>query len=291
MATTNFNNRLITPELTEALSSYPLYSQDAKKKDALCIAVFYLGNIRWYIMEGQQEGNDFTLYGIVTGLQETEYGYQSATEMAGITYDASEYGLGTLRIEQDKDFKPCTLAEIEDAELQAFLSRLVLNVPDHMIEEDIEQFLTEHDYSLNNISWMAAPIDFVPVQFHEYGICHSDGEELHFERQGKLKDFSIYDSVQEVKHREQEELAAKLRLRGEKVDDGYEWHFEGECPIVAAYDYDEPCDVVILSVRVDKDGYFTIIGDEKNDRGNEHEIEVDDVFAGHLDYIISEIGK
>ena len=119
MATTQFNNRLITPELTEALSSYPLYSQDAKKKDALCIAVFYLGNIRWYIMEGQQEGNDFTLYGIVTGLQETEYGYQSATEMA-----ASEYGLGTLRIEQDKDFKPCTLAEIEDAELQAFLSRL-----------------------------------------------------------------------------------------------------------------------------------------------------------------------
>ena len=102
MATTQFNNRLITPELTEALSSYPLYSQDAKKKDALCIAVFYLGNIRWYIMEGQQEGNDFTLYGIVTGLQETEYGYQSATEMA----------------------KPCTLGEIENAELQAFLSRL-----------------------------------------------------------------------------------------------------------------------------------------------------------------------
>ncbi len=47
----------------------------------------------------------------------------------------------------------------------------VLNVPDHMIDEDIEQFLAEHDYSLNNISWMAAPIDFVPVQFHEYGPC------------------------------------------------------------------------------------------------------------------------
>ena len=124
MATTNFNNRLITPELTEALSSYPLYSQDAKKKDAMCIAVFYLGNIRWYIMEGQQEGNDFTLYGIVAGLQETEYGYQSATEMASITYDASEYGLGTLRIEQDKDFKPCKLADIKDEELQLFLSRL-----------------------------------------------------------------------------------------------------------------------------------------------------------------------
>ena len=167
----------------------------------------------------------------------------------------------------------------------------VLNVPDHMIEDDIEQFLAEHDYSLNNISWMAAPIDFVPVQFHEYGICHSDGEELHFVRDGKLKDFSIYDSVQEVKRREQKELAERLRLRGEKVDDGYEWHFEGECPIVAAYDYEEPCDVVILSVRVDKDGYFTIIGDEKNDRGFEHEIDVNEIFAGHIDFIIAEIGK
>ena len=121
---TDKNNRLITPELTEALSSYPLYSQDAKKKDAFCIAVFYLGNIRWYILEGQPEGGDFTLYGIVTGLQETEYGYQSANEMASVTYDASDFGLGTLRIEQDKQFKPCTLAEIEDEDLQAFLSRL-----------------------------------------------------------------------------------------------------------------------------------------------------------------------
>ena len=60
----------------------------------------------------------------VHNLVDNIHGYQSATEMAGITYDASEYGLGTLRIEQDKDFKPCTLGEIEDEELQAFLSRL-----------------------------------------------------------------------------------------------------------------------------------------------------------------------
>ena len=124
MTTTKFNNRLITSELTEALSGYPLYSQDEKKKDAICIAVFYLGNIRWYILEGQPEGDDFTLDGIGTGRQETEYGYQSANEMASVTYDASEYGLGTLRIEQDKQFKPCTLAEIEDEDLQTFLSRL-----------------------------------------------------------------------------------------------------------------------------------------------------------------------
>lgn len=166
----------------------------------------------------------------------------------------------------------------------------VLNVPDHMINEDIEQFLAEHGFSLNNISWMAAPIDFIPVQFHDYDISQANGKEIHVARQARLKDFTIYDSVQEVKHRELEELATALRLHGEKVDDGYEWHFEGECPIVAAYDYDEPCDVVILAVRMDKDGDITFIGDEKNDRGNEHEIKADDIFAGHIDFIISEIG-
>ena len=87
MTTNNIQNRLITPELEEALKGYPLYSQDGKKKDATCIVVFSLGNVRWYIMEGQREGDDFTLYGIVAGLQETEYGYASANEMASIAYD------------------------------------------------------------------------------------------------------------------------------------------------------------------------------------------------------------
>ena len=166
----------------------------------------------------------------------------------------------------------------------------VLNVADHLLEEEIELFLSEHGYSLNNISWMAAPINYVPVVFHNYDTDKESGEELHTTRSARLKDFSIYDSVQEVKCREQEELAAALRLHGEKVDEGYEWHFEGECPIIAAYDYDEPCDVVILAVRVNKDGKLTIIGDEKNDRGNEHEIEIDEIFAGHLEFVTSEIG-
>lgn len=124
---TTMTNRLITTDLAKALGSYPLYSQDAKKKDAMCIAVFYIGNIRWYILEGQPEGHDFTLYGIVVGLHETEYGYLSANEMASIVYDASEYGLGNLLVEQDTDFTPCALADIKDVELQKFLSRLYDN--------------------------------------------------------------------------------------------------------------------------------------------------------------------
>ncbi len=118
------DNRLITSELKNALAGYPLYSQDAKKKDAMCIAVFRLGNLRWYITEGQPEGSDFTIFGIAVGMDEPEYGYQSANEMASVTYDASKYGLGIMRIEQDKDFKPCTLGDIKDEQLQDFLSRL-----------------------------------------------------------------------------------------------------------------------------------------------------------------------
>lgn len=69
----DFNNRLITPELEKAMQDYPLYSQDSKKKDAVCIAVFFIGNARWYILEGQRENDDFVLFGIVVGLAETEY--------------------------------------------------------------------------------------------------------------------------------------------------------------------------------------------------------------------------
>lgn len=74
---TDYNNRLITPDLEKAMKDYPLYSQDSKKKDALCIAVFFIGSARWYILEGQREYDDFVLFGIIVGLAETEYGYIS----------------------------------------------------------------------------------------------------------------------------------------------------------------------------------------------------------------------
>lgn len=121
---TTTTHRLITPSFEALLKNYPLYSQDAKKKDAVCIALLHLGNIRWYILEGQTCENDPTLYGIVVGLAETEYGYFSIPELESISYDATAYGLGTLTIKHVQDFKPCSLEEIKDTELQAFLSRL-----------------------------------------------------------------------------------------------------------------------------------------------------------------------
>jgi hypothetical protein len=121
---TDYNNRLITPGLEKTMKDYPLYSQDSKKKDALCIAVFFIGNARWYILEGQRENDDFVLFGISVGLAETEYGYISANEMASVALDASKYGLGTIMVEQRNAFQPCKLSAIQDGELQSFLNRL-----------------------------------------------------------------------------------------------------------------------------------------------------------------------
>ena len=41
-------SRLITPQLAEQFKQYPLYSQDGKKKDAICLCVFFIGNIHDY---------------------------------------------------------------------------------------------------------------------------------------------------------------------------------------------------------------------------------------------------
>ena len=59
--------RLMTTQLEEALKGYPLYSQDGKGKDAICRAIFALGGVRWFILEGEKEGNDTILFGIVIG--------------------------------------------------------------------------------------------------------------------------------------------------------------------------------------------------------------------------------
>lgn len=166
----------------------------------------------------------------------------------------------------------------------------LLNVPDCNYPEDIEMFLCEREFDISNISWMEVPCeisDYVPVIFHEYEISNTNGKEIHSICRGRLNNYPIYDSVQEVKRKEREELADMMIKIGIKVDDGYEYHFEEECPIIAAYNYDEPCDVVILAIKMNAQGCISLIGDEKNDRGNEHELDLDDVFAGQLDYVIS----
>lgn len=113
--------RLVTPELTKALANYPLYSQDGKGVDAICVAKFFIGNIRWYVMEGEIAGKDFDFFGITCGMGDTEYGYMSAREMSEVKVNTC--GL-TFHIERDANFTPCKLKDIKDPELQSFLSEI-----------------------------------------------------------------------------------------------------------------------------------------------------------------------
>lgn len=105
-------NHLMTAKLAEQLKDFPLYPQDGKQKDDTCVCVFEIGLIRWYVLEGQPEGNDFTLFCIVVRIAETEYGYASVKKMEGIMVAGSRYGLDLLSIRQISDFKPCPLAKI-----------------------------------------------------------------------------------------------------------------------------------------------------------------------------------
>lgn len=118
-------NRLITPQLMEVLKGYPLYSQNGKGIEAICVVIFQIGRIRWYILEGQQESDDFVLFAVVCGMCETEYGYVSANELADIEIDGAKFGMDCkFHVCQDSHFKPTKLKDICHADLQEFLDRL-----------------------------------------------------------------------------------------------------------------------------------------------------------------------
>ena len=123
----NQENRLLTSELLEALASYPLYSQEHKKvSDLFAVALLRIGNIRWYILEGNPEGYRFTFFTLVCGLADgPELGYTDADELAGIAVDASRYGLPgiLLTVERAEDFKPCRLGDIDDEDVKDYLAR------------------------------------------------------------------------------------------------------------------------------------------------------------------------
>ena len=117
-------SRLITPELEKRLTEYPLGSQDGKGKNAMCVAVFHIGRIRWYVLEGGREGSDYTIFCIACGMAETEYGYASVREMEAIEEDGGKFGIPMkFKVENLHRFTPRPIGEVADEELQEFLSR------------------------------------------------------------------------------------------------------------------------------------------------------------------------
>ncbi|EJX04526.1 hypothetical protein EVA_07364 [gut metagenome] len=114
----------MTTQLEETLKGYPLYSQDGKGKNAVCRAIFALGGVRWFILEGEKEGNDTILFGIVVGLLEDEYGYISLNELSSIELDLTDKGFSKLQVRQQDDFHPTELRNLCDNRLQKFLARM-----------------------------------------------------------------------------------------------------------------------------------------------------------------------
>ena len=115
--------RLMTPRLEEALKGYPLYSQDGKGKEAVCRAIFALGAVHWFVLEGEVQENDTILFGIVVGLSEDEYGYFSLNELSEVGIDLTAQGLGKLQVRQQENFTPTALKNLQDFRLQQFLAR------------------------------------------------------------------------------------------------------------------------------------------------------------------------
>ena len=132
----NQENRLLTSELLETLASYPLYSQEQKKiGDLFAVALFRIGSIRWYVLEGNAEGDRFTFFTLVCGLADgPELGYTDAEELAENAVDASRYGMRgvLLKVEQVEDFSPCRLADINDEDVKRYCDRFT---PDEEAEE------------------------------------------------------------------------------------------------------------------------------------------------------------
>lgn len=116
--------RLMTPQLAETLKDFPLYSQDGKGKEAVYRAIFALGSIRWYILEGETDGKGTILFGIVIGMMEDEYGYISLNELSEVELDYTAQGFGKLQVRQQENFQPTKLSQLKDNRLQRFLANL-----------------------------------------------------------------------------------------------------------------------------------------------------------------------
>lgn len=101
--------KLVTKEIEKLFEQYPLYSQDGKRENAVCVVKFFLtgGAHTWYILEADISKD--LLFGItVNGYGECEYGYTSLSELQKIR---NSFGLG---VERDRAFKPTPLNQMRD---------------------------------------------------------------------------------------------------------------------------------------------------------------------------------
>lgn len=120
---------LLTKKQKENINKkYPLYSQDGKGMNAICVAKFFVGNWTWYVTEGSYEDGDFLMFGIVINGWGDEYGYTSYNELQKLKVEVkTPFGVLPISVERDKYFEPKPLCKIDEPGLKNFLSRLYGN--------------------------------------------------------------------------------------------------------------------------------------------------------------------
>lgn len=99
----------------------PVFAGRQGEGSPVCVAIFALGSVRWFILEGEVQDGDTILFGIVVGLMEDEYGYFSLNELSEVTLDLTAQGLGKLQARQQENFRPTQLKNLQDYRLQRFL--------------------------------------------------------------------------------------------------------------------------------------------------------------------------
>lgn len=110
--------KLLTSEIKKKLSKYPLYSQEGKGGDTVCVCKLFLcqGAWTWYITEW--DGNDTAFGIIVNGRGEAEIGYISISELMSVR---TRLGLG---VERDIYFSPTKVRDIKDNAVKRLLEDL-----------------------------------------------------------------------------------------------------------------------------------------------------------------------
>jgi hypothetical protein len=104
----------------------------------------------------------------------------------------------------------------------------------------------------------------------------------------KLDVMEINNELSNIQQREINGLKEAMVLFGELYDGEYTYKLNSGVT-VTAYDNDEPGDMLVLSVKLNEDGRLMLSINDKDEFGDEHEIDSHDLFPGHLQYVTQEI--
>ena len=101
--------KLVTKQIENRLSKYPLYSQDGKGNDATIVCKFFLANWTWYVLGAKKEANgDYLFYGIVENGCEREHGYFRLSELESLRL------WGCVKVERDMYFDPIKVGKCRE---------------------------------------------------------------------------------------------------------------------------------------------------------------------------------